>query len=233
MILLLKLLLAHLLGDFIFQPHKWVEDKQRKMWTSPYLYLHVFIHFVLIMVLVWDMGFWRNALLLTGIHMLIDVFKIDLSNKKNIFLIDQALHIITIVAFWYIYTHSTPDISFINDERSLLYIIGFIFISKPASVAIREVMKGWSADVSNLSTGSDNLVNAGEFIGYIERVLVLIMILNGQWEAIGFLIAAKSVFRFGDLKEAAEKKLTEYVLIGTLLSFGIAIITGLIITQIV
>jgi hypothetical protein len=50
----------------------------------------------------------------------------------------------------------------------------------------------------------------------------------GRWEAIGFLIAAKSVFRFGDLKDSRNRKLTEYILIGTLLSFGIAIVTGIL-----
>ena len=48
-----------------------------------------------------------------------------------------------------------------------------------------------------------------------------------HWEAVGFLITAKSVFRFGDLKESKHRKLTEYILIGTLISFGIAIITGI------
>jgi hypothetical protein len=42
-------------------------------------------------------------------------------------------------------------------------------------------------------------------------------------EAVGFLLAAKSVFRFGDLKDDHDRMRTEYVLIGTLLSFGIAI----------
>jgi hypothetical protein len=46
---------------------------------------------------------------------------------------------------------------------------------------------------------------------------------------IGFLLAAKSVFRFGDLTRAKNRKLTEYILIGTLLSFLIAIATGLIV----
>ncbi|MFZ0597577.1 MAG: DUF3307 domain-containing protein, partial [Flavobacterium sp.] len=49
------------------------------------------------------------------------------------------------------------------------------------------------------------------------------------FEAIGFLLAAKSIFRFGDLKEAKDRKLTEYVLIGTLISFGTAIIAALIV----
>ena len=48
-----------------------------------------------------------------------------------------------------------------------------------------------------------------------------------HWEAIGFLLAAKSVFRFGELKDAKDRKLTEYILIGTFLSFGIAIIVSL------
>jgi len=53
--------------------------------------------------------------------------------------------------------------------------------------------------------------------------------LTGHFEAIGFLLAAKSIFRFGDLKEAKDRKLTEYVLIGTLLSFGLALLTGLLV----
>lgn len=63
----------------------------------------------------------------------------------------------------------------------------------------------------------------------LERLLICCFILAGHFEAIGFLLAAKSIFRFGDLKEAQDRKLTEYVLIGTLLSFGIAIATGLLV----
>jgi hypothetical protein len=48
------------------------------------------------------------------------------------------------------------------------------------------------------------------------------------WVKAGFLLAAKSVFRFGDLKESKDRKLTEYVLIGTLLSFGIALLAGVV-----
>ena len=64
------------------------------------------------------------------------------------------------------------------------------------------------------------------YIGILERLFVFSFILTGHFEAIGFLLAAKSIFRFGDLKEAKDRKLTEYVLIGTLLSFGIALLTG-------
>ena len=74
-----------------------------------------------------------------------------------------------------------------------------------------------------------SLPNAGKYIGILERLLVFIFVVTGHWEAIGFLVAAKSVFRFGDLKDSRDRKLTEYILIGTLLSFGIAIIVGIIV----
>ena len=56
---------------------------------------------------------------------------------------------------------------------------------------------------------------------------MFVFIITNEWQAVGFLLAAKSVFRFGNLQEAKDRKLTEYILIGTLLSFGIAIITGM------
>ncbi|HLV52538.1 MAG TPA: hypothetical protein VKY29_00860, partial [Cryomorphaceae bacterium] len=49
-----------------------------------------------------------------------------------------------------------------------------------------------------------------------------------QWAAIGFLMAAKSIFRFGDLTRAKDRRLTEYILIGTFLSFGIALAVGML-----
>jgi hypothetical protein len=79
-----------------------------------------------------------------------------------------------------------------------------------------------------LSKNDDSLQNAGNYIGILERLFVFYFVISGHLEAVGFLLAAKSIFRFGDLKEAKDRKLTEYVLIGTLLSFGIAFLVGLL-----
>jgi hypothetical protein len=76
-------------------------------------------------------------------------------------------------------------------------------------------------------TEEASLENAGAYIGMLERLFVFAFIITNHWEGVGFLIAAKSVFRFGDLSKAKDRKLTEYILIGTLLSFGLAIIFGL------
>ena len=53
-------------------------------------------------------------------------------------------------------------------------------------------------------------------------VLTLVFVLLGQYEAVGFIIAAKSLLRFAE----GDKAKSEYVLIGTLLSFSMAIFVG-------
>ena len=68
-------------------------------------------------------------------------------------------------------------------------------------------------------TDTISIQNAGKLIGNCERIISLVQILNGQFEAVGFILAGKSILRY---KESDTPK-TEYVLIGTLLSFGIAI----------
>lgn len=65
------------------------------------------------------------------------------------------------------------------------------------------------------------LKDGGRLIGQLERCLIFLFILMGQPGGIGFLVAAKSILRFSEAKES--QKLAEYVLIGTLLSFGLAI----------
>lgn len=70
------------------------------------------------------------------------------------------------------------------------------------------------------------LPNAGKWIGYIERILVLTFIYTHNVSGIGFLLAAKSIFRFGDLSKAKDINITKYVLIGTLSSFAISTIIG-------
>ena len=99
-------------------------------------------------------------------------------------------------------------------------------LTKPTSIIIKNIISIWTPENK---TKDNSLQNAGNYIGILERLFVFCFILIGHFEAIGFLLAAKSIFRFGDLKEAKDRKLTEYVLIGTLLSFGVALLIGLLV----
>jgi hypothetical protein len=170
-------------------------------------------------------------------HILIDVSKTKLStvtigNWKpffhSTFFIDQFSHLMVImltVCFFNKYYHSNPFIKIPFSEKTLLTVLGYLICLKPSNILIKETFGIYKIKV----TGDNNqdLLNAGKLIGNIERVLTLTLFLIGHFEAIGFLIAGKSILRYEGVKTSK----TEYVLIGTLMSFGIAIITGVLITK--
>lgn len=229
MILFVKLLLAHLLGDFLLQPTSWVLDKESKKHRSKYLYIHTLLHGILAWILVGEMAFGWFALLLALSHGFIDFLKLQFQKKKtkrNWFVIDQILHLITILIIVSLYQNLIIDFTLFNNQFWIL-ITGILFLTKPTSIIIKNIISIWTPESNNKN--DDSLENAGNYIGILERLFVFSFIISGHFEAIGFLLAAKSIFRFGDLKEAKDRKLTEYVLIGTLLSFGIALLVGLLV----
>lgn len=228
MILFVKLLLAHLIGDFLLQPTSWVKDKEKYKHRSIYLYLHTLLHFILAWMLVGEIAFGWFALGLAISHGFIDFLKLYFQNKKTQrlwFSVDQILHLVTIIAITLIYNNTTIDLASFGNQFWII-TTGFILLTKPTSLIIKNIISIWTPENK---TNDDSLQNAGNYIGILERLFVFCFILTGHFEAIGFLLAAKSIFRFGDLKEAKDRKLTEYVLIGTLLSFGIALLIGLLV----
>jgi len=228
-IYLIKLIIAHLIGDFFLQPGTWVKDKETKKLRSTKLYLHVLIHVALIFLLFLSFDVWKTAILIGVFHLLIDVLKSIFQTNKNariLFFVDQVLHFTSIIAVWHLCYKGSLDISFLNATRTWALISGVLFLTMPTSIIMKVIIDKWIPD--NQPGSPKSLQNAGKYIGILERVLIFLFILTNHFEAVGFLLAAKSIFRFGDLKEAHDLKLTEYVLIGTLLSFGIAIVTAML-----
>ena len=228
MLIFIKLVLAHLIGDFVLQPTRWVLHKQSNKIKSKFLYLHVLLHFALYMLFLYDLSLWKIALIVTIAHFVIDVLKLysnDLFKNKSIpFFIDQILHILVIYccAFYTdLYTHTIS----LFENLDWYLVTAIVFVTYPAAIIMGMILEGMS---NQIETDHKSLPNAGKYIGMIERLFVLIFIVIGRWEVIGLLIAAKSVFRFNDLKERNNRKLTEYILIGTLVSFGLAILAGLL-----
>ncbi|RZK66979.1 MAG: DUF3307 domain-containing protein [Pedobacter sp.] len=233
-IFLIKLIIAHLIGDFFLQPTSWVKDKEIKKLKSGKLYVHVLVHVVLVFVVFMSLDVWKVALSIGILHLIIDILKSILQTKKNariLFFADQILHLSSIVLVWHIFYKGYLDISFINEIKTWIIISGALFLTMPTSIIMKVIIAKWLPESDDESPKS--LQNAGKYIGILERVLIFIFILTNHFEAVGFLLAAKSIFRFGDLKEAHDLKLTEYVLIGTLLSFGIAIVISLMIMGLV
>jgi hypothetical protein len=224
---LIKLLLSHLLTDFILQPRAWVDDRNTKHFASAKLYLHGFITGLLAWILMgWQ--YWPVAIIILVTHTFIDGWKSY--QKKNIayFLADQLLHLLVIASCWYFIFIKWNDVRLawqqVNIQINVWKIItAFVFITTPAGILIGQLTKQWRDKI----TGAESLANAGKWIGIAERTIILIFVLYNQFSAIGLLIAAKGIIRFNE-KDRQETK-TEYLVIGTLMSIGLAIITGLMI----
>ena len=224
---LIKLLLAHLLTDFIFQPSGWIESRNRSHFNSGKLYLHGFVTALVAWILI-GWRHWLVALIILITHTLIDGWKSY--QKKNViyFLADQMMHLTVIFGCWYFTFIRWANVQqtwarLNSNEHFWLIATASVFLTMPAGILIGQLTKNWRDQIPD----SENLASAGKWIGMVERIIILIFVMQSQYSAIGLLIAAKGIIRFNE-KDRQEIK-TEYLVIGTLLSMGIAIVTGLIV----
>lgn len=227
MLILIKLIVAHIITDFILQPDHWIKERKKKRFRSKYLYLHGLATGLLAYLLV---GEWKHVFvffIIATSHIVIDAWKSYQKENLRYFLLDQLLHFLVILFVWDLligdYQVIINKINVVYQDKSFWAIVlGYLFIIWPVGYLVAFSTKQWKHEIKD-----EGLYDAGKRIGQLERVLILTFVLIGRYEAIGFLIAAKSVFRFNQIQEHKERKLGEYILIGTMLSFAIAIIIGI------
>jgi hypothetical protein len=246
--ILVRLLLAHCISDFLLQPNRWVADKRLKIWKSRYLYYHIIVTALAAALFLWKLQYILPVVVISLTHLLIDGFKLKAEKKFKsykgvdfkLFITDQALHIFIIVVTWLAIINGWSRAAKMVDHLTSSYpvwlrALGYIIVTTPIGFIIQFLTRKWSSELAI----SDSLPNAGKWIGILERLLILTMVYINQFGAIGFLVAAKSILRVTDKpdtpndattsKPFSTRKHTEYVLIGTFLSVAIAIFTGLII----
>ncbi|MCZ0701943.1 DUF3307 domain-containing protein [Natronobacillus azotifigens] len=73
-------------------------------------------------------------------------------------------------------------------------------------------------------------LSRGKIIGYLERLIIIILVINDQYTAIAFILTAKSLARF---KQMDDREWAEYFLLGTLSSIFLAIVYGIFIRSII
>ncbi len=228
---ILKLFLAHIIGDFILQPAKWVEEKTKLKIRSRFLYYHLAVHTIaLTLLLAFQFKYWLGITIIMISHLIIDLIKIYFQSSKNrrwFFFADQFLHLLILVFVTSIYYRLLPEGFAIHHTKLLLIISALACVSTVAAILMQVIISRWDHLSIGPEVKEEGLEKAGYYIGILERLFVFGFIVLGHWEGVGFLLAAKSIFRFGDLSKAKDRKLTEYILIGTLLSFGIAVCVAL------
>lgn len=232
LVIFLRILTAHILADFFLQHYKWIIKKRMGV-QSPYLYIHVAIVGGMTYLLLADWGHWQLPLFIMGTHFLIDWWKSTVKNRPRNFVIDQLLHLLMLLIgwLWYIGTDFSEVGMLLSELNSIAFWVvlsSFLLILRPMGFLIGKATSSWQKELEELPSTLEGLKKAGTWIGYLERTFILIFILIGQYSAIGFLIAAKSIFRFGGKIDTEEgHKKAEYILIGTLMSFLMAAIVGI------
>ena len=226
--LLLSLLTAHIVGDFYLQSNKYCKRKELLKIKSLFLYIHSVIVGLLSWAFVPFADFWIFALIIVCTHLLIDTMKTYMRRGLWSFLTDQFAHILILcfISCQYIPTFRLPiqSMDFLNTLSIPLLAFAILCCLKPTNILIKLILDKYKIGDAE---SCQSIKNAGALIGNLERILTMVFVLIGQYEAVGFIVAAKSLLRF---KETDTAK-TEYVLAGTLLSFGIATLFGLIVKQ--
>ena len=243
--ILVRLLIAHCITDFLLQPNRWIADKRRRIWKSKYLWYHGLLTGALAWLFVPNLNLWWAILLIIITHTIIDGWKLNaekkLGSRLSLFLIDQIIHVVIILILWLWMIKGWEKMLlftqvYLPNYRILLKVLGYLLMIGPVGYIIQFLTRKWLFELDP----DDSLREAGKWIGILERVLTITFIYISQFSAIGFLIAAKSILRVIDkpdkpsgeptlIKPFSSRKRTEYVLIGTFLSFTIAILTGLVI----
>lgn len=237
---LIPFLLIHILGDFYLQPTHWVAAKKQRTYRAPQLYFHALLHgvglIVPAMLLQLDWGLTLCAVAIVAVsHFFIDLWKVTTPNGEKLaaFVIDQTLHLLVLIALAF-YIAEDASITAMLQHPSLpdvvMVLFAYLLILKPTSVIIASVLKNYPITSSANNYQINGLVAGGELIGYLERVLILTFTLVGSYAAVGIVLAAKSIFRFGELSKSKDRSMTEYVLIGSLISVVITTVVGTVVS---
>jgi hypothetical protein len=263
--LLLKLLIAHLITDFVIQPTRWVDDKIKKKGKSKKLLLHICITTATAYLLSGYYLNWKIPLTIFITHYIIDLIKSHLTDNFKNFIIDQLLHVVVIVILslsvenqWRHLSSYVHKIA-LQDELWLI-CAAYLFVTWPLGIIIGKGTQRWRNQIAleqhktqinrqlknsllgNISESKKQievfeeeqglgLASAGKWIGICERILILTFVLLQQYTAIGFLMTAKSILRFSE-KESNTQLKTEYILVGTLVSFTTSAIIGILTNQV-
>ncbi|ART76532.1 hypothetical protein B4U37_11000 [Sutcliffiella horikoshii] len=280
--IILSLILGHLIADFYFQTEHMVKEKRK------FLKLHLFHHAAVMFITLLLIYFYQGndffievlgpTILLVVVHGVLDYLKITLQKKtdkliqKNawnlgLFIVDQLLHMITILAVCYFTLQ--VDLQAMIDTillllnlkegirpelgllEGLLFLIIMLILCTTVTGHLIRIMLGSLTKHISLFEGKYTLkdlaispnseknmseeytymvmkhqdLSRGKVIGYLERLLVVALILMGSFSAVGFIVAAKSLTRF---KQMDDRDWAEYFLLGTLTSFLFAIIYGVL-----
>ncbi len=244
--LFICLVCGHIIGDFLLQTN-WLVQKKKK--HRGWLRVHCLVVGLVTYLICGAWTMWVIPVMVILQHFIIDGIKLRIKRDNfYIFLGDQAAHLVLLSALtWVIlnlYPHpqarqTEPFISWVDlwgmaYLQLIVLLTGVIVITKVASIVIGYGVRPLLAQLKQqqeeavragriMPAMAEGFRNGGQLIGILERLLILLLVLVKLQAGIGFLIAAKSIMRFGEIKDREDRMQAEYIIIGTFMSFGCGI----------
>lgn len=245
------LLAGHLFADFVLQSDALVEQKRNPNQRGAALSKHqrqvCLAHFIFL--LPWNPILAAIIALPLGlIHLAIDRWKLKAERAKphllRWFAWDQLFHLASLALIAAIMMEM-PDSGRIEGWILNPAIIELLFFTtflvflmingRLGGFLVGEFLRRYKPDATPAGFAETQVELAGDaaeseqlrtgrVIGILERCLLFIILIQGEWGAAGFVIAAKSIVRFQNLEDRA---FAEYYLVGTLASFLFALVTAL------
>ena len=223
------LLFAHVLTDVVLQTN-WMAARKHHPGV---LLLHGVLVLLTAQIALGQFTAWP-LLVLALAHLMIDAVKTYGGfDSLTGFLTDQAAHLLSLLAvslliptlwhggFWANWPKIAPYL-----PALMALVAGALLATRAGGFATGLLMRGHAVSDDPEDQG---LPGGGATIGHLERGLIYLLVLSGNLSGIGFLVAAKSILRFGTV--SGDRKATEYVIIGTLFSFGWALIVALLVQK--
>lgn len=166
-------------------------------------------------------------------HAIVDAFLKPLLRKIAdeelvVFVLDQTAHLAFVMACA---CCIAPEIKVmhVSEPTVIALLLVALLCGKPMSVVVKLVLKK-ARGVEVLAENPGNACETqesdggGSAIGILERLIVALLTYLGQYEAIAFVITAKSIARF---KKLEDQGFAETYLIGTLTSVLLAMLATL------
>lgn len=203
--MVIAMLLAHLVGDYVLQWDKLAYWKSREL-------KGVLAHGLVVTVVTWlfalpfDMNFWPWVVFICAIHIAVDAAPLWLIPRLGLkreglfelarWLIDQAIHLSVIVLALMFAGYLSPatlvaDLAAaLRAYRPLAFVMAYVFAAMPAWITVEFVVYG----LVNGSAPDFATVKDYKYVGTLERWLMMTFVLLGQFAMAPLAVLPRLVF---------------------------------------
>lgn len=226
--MVLAMILAHLVGDYVLQWDKLAAWKSREL-KGVVAHCAVVALVTALFALPFSPYWWQGVLFISAAHLFIDA--VQLYVKPPIpalarFLLDQFAHFVVIfvalAAGGYLPATavSTQFSAVSQSEQIMIFLLGYAFVTMPAWVLVKFTAYGLVLGAPPEFPGRTN-----KYVEILERILITTFILLGQYLLVPLVILPRL---FTEWPEVQENGNTSLYLVELLSSITLAVIVGLL-----